>query len=81
MVKRYVSVQVIYVARWADIDITDVMKWTKPSPLCFCTLQVIQDWRGGRPSDKAIYIPSCCPVTYSMVLSSLQPCAPNKTGS
>ena len=35
MVKRYVSIQVIYVARWADIDITDVMKWTKPLPSVF----------------------------------------------
>lgn len=73
------EVRIIYGARWIDIDISYVIKWTKPFPPF---LHIIRDPKlGGGEQGVWTRLPCCCPVTYSLVLSSPQPCAPNKTGS
>ena len=74
MVKRYVE-RTGYICsyRWADIDIIDVMKWTKQFPLCFYTLQVIQDWGGGRPLDKATLLLPCDLFSGSLFPSAVRP--------
>lgn len=74
------EVRIIYGARWIDIDISYVIKWTKPFPPF---LHIIRDpklykgsktWgRGTRRLDKATLLLSCDLLSGSLFPSAVRP--------